>query len=1070
VGPTASLENALNALPSISARGGSVSVTGGPGDETGSRPYEIAFDGGPLSRTDPAPLIGSSGTTPLSGGSGPGADTAAVSTRTPGGPNGTSNQDTPVDVAVGPGDQVFVAKNYPPSAATCADDSSAPAETRILGLSPSGTVEEITVPCGGLGLAELGGGNDISPQLAVNSATGNLYLLAGNSVFIIGEIGGPPTLALNPVSNLSPRGATISGDINPNGVGINGVVPIPANTTYRVEYKKSSDSRWELYAPDVAVGSGGSPIPFNVGVSALTPNTSYDVRVIVVKPFGGGRVVDTQTFTTLPAPPTIDALSSSNVSATSADLHAKVNAQGTASTYHFEYGTTPAYGQSTPETPLGSSLDPVRVSAHIEGLDPVVYHFRVVATNALGTTTSINQTFTFYPEPCPNSAVRQQTGSAHLPDCRAYELVSPTDAGSVLLAAGGPNSPLASNPSRFAYAGAFDTIPGPWNPPNVWQDLYVATRTNSGWQSAYVGIPGEEQSLPGGPPNRGTTVPGKASDLRMERFLDWHSGHQSFACCGLEGSFAPYMWDPRGQSLGRLPTNLAEIPGAEADLIDGGFAGDTLPSPDFSHYFFSSDNTAFAPGGLTSGPGSVYDNEIAADTVTIASKLGDGSPIPAEPGVSEDHYLNVPVASTDGSHLLIAAPASCVGKARWFDSCPLNPSHLYMRVDGSLTYDVSRGAAVNYAGMSADGESVYFTTDRPLTGTGEDKDTSIDLFRWDEDGDTLTRLSAGAGGVGDFDACNPSWTAKCGVQVVPTNGAFLDGQKGSYDASIASEAGDVYFYSPEQFVGSEGIPGRRNLYVHRGGGIQYVATLDADKPLNRINVSPDGRHAAFITATKLTTYDNAGLREMYSYDPASGELLCVSCLPSGEPPTDDVDGSVNGLFMANDGRTFFSTEDPLVPPDTNGINDVYEYVDGRPQLISSGIAASDDGKAGGQAGLVGVSADGVDAYFSTLEALVSGDQNGQALRFYDARTNGGFPVPPPTIPCAAAEECHGPPSSQPPPLLRASGVNLGAAGNARPAQKPKSTRKRCGKRTKRAGKRAKRCRVAKRGARARVRE
>jgi hypothetical protein len=98
------------------------------------------------------------------------------------------------------------------------------------------------------------------------------------------------------------------------------------------------------------------------------------------------------------------------VSASTAKLHAQINPQGLASSYHFEYGTTPAYGNSTPEVDIGDSQTPVSVTAQIVGLDPVVYHFRVVATNAVGTTTSTNQTYNFYPEPCPNAAARQQTG------------------------------------------------------------------------------------------------------------------------------------------------------------------------------------------------------------------------------------------------------------------------------------------------------------------------------------------------------------------------------------------------------------------------------------------------------------------------------------------------------------------------------------------------------------------------------------------------------------------------------------------------------------------------------------
>ena len=136
---------------------------------------------------------------------------------------------------------------------------------------------------------------------------------------------------------------------------------------------------------------------------------------------------------------------------------------------------------------------------------------------------------------------------------------------------------------------------------------------------------------------------------------------------------------------------------------------------------------------------------------------------------------------------------------------------------------------------------------------------------------------------------------------------------------------------------------------------------------------------------------------MYSYEPSNGRILCVSCPITGEAPTANVEGSKRGLFMSNDGRAFFSTTDALVPQDTNGLIDVYEYVDGRPQLISAGTGAADERSgngAGESGGLVGVSADGVNVYFSTYDTLVAQDHNGQFLKFYDARTGGGFSAPP----------------------------------------------------------------------------
>ena len=136
--------------------------------------------------------------------------------------------------------------------------------------------------------------------------------------------------------------------------------------------------------------------------------------------------------------------------------------------------------------------------------------------------------------------------------------------------------------------------------------------------------------------------------------------------------------------------------------------------------------------------------------------------------------------------------------------------------------------------------------------------------------------------------------------------------------------------------------------------------------------------------------------------------------------------------MADDGRTFFATKDSLVPRDKNGtITDVYEYVGGRPQLISGALAARDftgESEVLGlfarpeTTGLEAVSRDGTDVYFSTFDTLVDEDHNGQFVKFYDARTNGGFAQPPMSAPCAAADECHGADSSPPTPPTITSGT------------------------------------------------
>jgi hypothetical protein len=68
----------------------------------------------------------------------------------------------------------------------------------------------------------------------------------------------------------------------------------------------------------------------------------------------------------------------------------------TVSDCRFEYGTTTAYGSYAPCTPaLGAGSGAVAVSAEISGLGTATsYHFRIVATNATGTASGADQTFT----------------------------------------------------------------------------------------------------------------------------------------------------------------------------------------------------------------------------------------------------------------------------------------------------------------------------------------------------------------------------------------------------------------------------------------------------------------------------------------------------------------------------------------------------------------------------------------------------------------------------------------------------------------------------------------------------
>jgi hypothetical protein len=74
-------------------------------------------------------------------------------------------------------------------------------------------------------------------------------------------------------------------------------------------------------------------------------------------------------------------LAATGIARYSATLRASVNPDGVASTVHFEWGTTPAYGSSTTPVAIGSGTAAVPVSTTLTGLlIDTTYYFRAVRT------------------------------------------------------------------------------------------------------------------------------------------------------------------------------------------------------------------------------------------------------------------------------------------------------------------------------------------------------------------------------------------------------------------------------------------------------------------------------------------------------------------------------------------------------------------------------------------------------------------------------------------------------------------------------------------------------------------
>ncbi len=574
-------------------------------------------------------------------------------------------------------------------------------------------------------------------------------------------------LATEPATEITSESALLNATFEGNG----------EDTHYYFEWGQTTN-----YGHKTAIPPGddaGSPTAIttiSTPLSGLDQGTTYHYRVVGQNPIGVSVAKDVS-FTTHELP-SIDSATTSHLTATSAEIDVMINPHEFETTYFVEYGPTTDYGLIAP-VPSGT-LEPANVSkpatVPLSGLEGVQYHFRVVAENEWGQVETEDQSFNFFPQTCPNSQVRQQNESQYLPDCRAFELVTPEVTGNIEIGnAFSAQSTFASDPPRFAYTGGLGGLKGSEPINSFGADTYIATRTVDGWKSNLVGV-------------RGFEAQGNGPLLANPDFTKFFNFREPG---GFEGEpqpphRVPNIFDVDGKLIERWPANFEEIPGAEASI------GAYQPSPDLTHMAITSTNVAFTSEGLTTGVGSAYDYNAITETLSLISVDEEGNPIQAEPGETKGQTLGIffptsgsayypnggsiffntccnepeeqkpdaidPPVSTDGTHVLMATS----GAPYEYFSHPRPPARLYMSVYRGGTqydhYEVSKKKDVYYVGMTRDGSKVFFTSPEELTG--DDTDTSIDLYMWSEATNALTLVSKGAEGAegtGNGDNCSASY-------------------------------------------------------------------------------------------------------------------------------------------------------------------------------------------------------------------------------------------------------------------------------------------------------------------------
>jgi hypothetical protein len=911
----------------------------------------------------------------------------------------------------------------------------------------------------------------------------------------------PTGLEAKPLAAMT---ATLNGILNPGKAGDAG--------SYVFLYKHSSSECEGESQSTPTSATGAKEEPAKAEITGLAPHTEYTFCLQASNEAGETTTSASVTFTTRAGLPEIEEESVTEVADTSATLHASINPQGAPTSYRFEYAPFGGAFKSinAPEGigSVGEGDTGVPVEAHMQtGLEPgVSYEFRVSVDN------EISEEIGHPVEGEPTDFNTQQPpGAFTLPDGRAYELVSPPQKqGSLINNSQGSISEAAEDGSAITYQAAVPTEPRPEGFPNVVQIL--SKREASGWQTKDLTYPV-------------VSAPGPAPEVASGREYRFFSSNLSHAvlqplgpltgCMTGEGAPQPcispaaseptaFLENLESDAFSPLVTGCPESPepcapevrehanvpagtifgirqeGEDTECIANAYCGPIFvaATPDFSHVVLESD-TALAGG--EKAVGGLY--EWTAGKLAFIGM----EPTPSNSEHGKDMAHGPHGISRDGSRVILNGTSEGHTGLLLHDTV----SGETLTLNEGLPEGTFQGANAEDSRVffSAGGELyVYETTSvpgAPLAGKATD----------------LTEAQGVSGLV-------------LGVS-----------EDGSY----------VYFVSPGVLSGSRATAAGDNLYVDHYDGTTWNATFIAalsssdsaewettlEKQLTR--VSPSGKYLAFMSEASLTGYDNRDattgrpVAEVYLYH-VEGEhgssMTCVSCDPTGARPNgvdykqlEDVAATyeawngdalvaadlpgwqttllLKGIpevyqprYLSDSGRLFFNSADVLVPQDTDGTTDVYEY---EPEGIPEGPDSCSRARAGGseifkqarefdragregreaagcvalissgdsseQSGFLDASEDGGDVFFLTTAKLVAQDRD-TAYDVYDAHEcTRASPCPSPPVeapPCETEASCKASPSPQPPIYgVGPSGTFIGP-GNVSsepPARPPKSSSK-----------------------------
>jgi hypothetical protein len=698
-------------------------------------------------------------------------------------------------------------------------------------------------------------------------------------------------------------------------------------------------------------------------------------------------------------PPEVKSLSSAHVTEDEAELQAQINPHNLATTYIFELkvddaGTWTAVGEGM--IPAGN-LD-AEVTAVAADLAPgTSYRFRVVAGNEEGGDEA-EAGFSTYPRlpatACPNALLR--TGpSALLPDCRAYELVTPADPnghpplGTSNSGDNFTNRQVSPAGDKLPFTIEGGSLPGLGGTGSLFGDPYLATRTSVGWSTSYTG-PSPTQATAAWP---GTSSPDQGYSF-------WIAEDSGSAVLGGSTHSVRYP-DGHSEPLGQGSIGFDREAGGKLISERGG------------HIIFvtgagASTSTAvqLEPDAAPDGTQAIYDRTADGTLHVVSLKPGD---IPFGAGENAV-YLN---ASLDGMGVAFEAN-----------------NQLYLRYDNQETYEIGEG--VDFAGVAEGGSRVFYVEGGDL----EAFDVEEGVIEFSESGN-VTPVQISADGTAAY------FVSPSVLTPGQANPAGDEAQAGAQNLYLSREGALTLVAT----VTDRDVEGDVKPGFNTSDGLGLWVTTVGPSPSGRLGAvpartTPDGGVLLFKSRALLAGYDSEGQAEIYRYDSAAGKLACLSCNPTASAANSDAtlqSREREGLLLfsaqawleslrADGRRAFFESSEALVARDGDGLQDVYQWEEkgvgscdrsgGCLQLISSPSSLRNEY-------LWAVSKSGDDVFFLSSERLVGADSDGTPS-IYDARVGGGFAEPAPTA--CEGEGCR-PQLSPPPDLPRVLTPVLGSGDN-----------------------------------------